>query len=394
MKKQSEAGYSLVELSVVIIILGVMTAIAATLHVISLQEQEDEQFQMRSVAVDNAVLGFIFANGRLPCPASNAAGIENCALEDGFLPHRTLGLAKVSRDTAGVPLRFAIYDRIAVAGLGIDSNLEMGRYRDRFRPFMADQWSTGQPVTGRMQTLSNANDMDLCQAAQYGSTIGTDGVNLEAGTQPVAYLLYSSGSGDADASGSLLDGSNADGNLSFNSVKRIASAADDDRIKVMYFSQLWQLLGCNSIISPVGHGHPNAATTGAIMQRSLEDYLEQMEIVRDIADADIAAATAVIAAAAAGVAAAAAQPPIGTSQALVTAGAMVPAVVASAASVTLAAGGAVAAAATMVKAVLNKVEADALVVHVEDVLIPEINALSSSVRANALAADAKGIYTQ
>jgi len=388
--RNRQFGFSLLELSLAVIVLGTLTAVAAGLYQNNLQKTNQVHFSTITDDAEQAILGYLFAYGRLPCPASSMAGTEDCTTKVGYYPHKTLGLTHGVRNSVGLPLRYAIYSKPGV----LENNIELEKAVDRFRPFMADVW-TGSPPFAQLQTLNNINSLDLCQAIQSGYSVAADTNYLMTGSgtnaQPVAYLLFSAGNTNANGAGTLLDGANTPTGMTFESLNAAGTALNDDQLKAVHFSQLWEQLGCNGVLSPVGHGHPNAVSTAVIMQQALADYKVQLDIAVDIAKADVAAAAAVVAGAAAGIASAAATPPIGTAQAINTAGAMAPAVAASATAVTLAALGTASAAAAVVKAALNLDNAEELYRDV-DPLITQINALAATIRTNAIAADAAGLY--
>jgi prepilin-type N-terminal cleavage/methylation domain-containing protein len=112
------SGFSLVEIAVVLVILAILiSAVGIPLATqLDLQKTKDTEKQLETVK--EAIYGFAMANGRLPCPASEASagresfcsadspadcGIERvvysangrCFASDGFVPSATLGLAPV-----------------------------------------------------------------------------------------------------------------------------------------------------------------------------------------------------------------------------------------------------------------------------------------------------------
>ncbi len=97
--KLSQSAFSLVELTIVLIIVallstGLMLGMSAQRNV---SENLDAQHQLENIR--EALLGFALSKGRLPCPApptlantDAGAGAEACPLEHGVLPWITLGL--------------------------------------------------------------------------------------------------------------------------------------------------------------------------------------------------------------------------------------------------------------------------------------------------------------
>ena len=98
----SQRGFSLVELSIVLVIVALLSS--GLMFGLSAQRDAAANLEART-QLDNAkeaLLGFALTNGRLPCPANPAlatasagAGLENCALSPvahGVLPWATLGL--------------------------------------------------------------------------------------------------------------------------------------------------------------------------------------------------------------------------------------------------------------------------------------------------------------
>lgn len=114
-------GFTLVELAIVLVI---VTLLSTGLMVSLLAQQEGvaaAETQRRLADARDALLGFVAAHGRLPCPAAPAstgveapAGGDKCDNPwDGFLPAVTLGLAPTNEngyalDGWGNPIRYAV----------------------------------------------------------------------------------------------------------------------------------------------------------------------------------------------------------------------------------------------------------------------------------------------
>ena len=89
-----QAGFSLVEMGVALVALGLLVLAFVAYWRLSAQEKvvlvERDLLQI----TERSVVGFVHSHFRLPCPASTADGNEDCTAgrQIGQLPWRTLGL--------------------------------------------------------------------------------------------------------------------------------------------------------------------------------------------------------------------------------------------------------------------------------------------------------------
>lgn len=100
--KRSMQGFTLVEISVILLALGLILPGAIVFWQLSERQrvttvQVDVQQQTR-----DALVGYLHSNYRLPCPAADTAGVESCTeggglRQVGFVPWRTLGLPGLKR---------------------------------------------------------------------------------------------------------------------------------------------------------------------------------------------------------------------------------------------------------------------------------------------------------
>ena len=123
-------GFTLIEVMVVLVILTVMMSGLALPLAAQLQVRKQEEARRQMDEAKEALLGFVVAHARLPCPASASsngaesfaaggdAGNGNCSnFYDGYLPGAALGLAPLDsegfvRDPWMGPrnrIRYAVY---------------------------------------------------------------------------------------------------------------------------------------------------------------------------------------------------------------------------------------------------------------------------------------------
>ncbi|HBX37189.1 MAG TPA: hypothetical protein DEG76_07870, partial [Pseudohongiella sp.] len=292
MIQSRQKGYSLLELAVVIVVAGVLLTAGAGLYVQRAEQARDVSHQALVAVAENAIQGFLFARARLPCPSTGSNGVENCQATMGELPYRSLGLAEPPLNTAGQPLRYAVYSQASVTSTQ-DAALTV--LKDRLHPFFA----ASTPAVASAQALGNQNGLDFCQALVIAAGKAPSTRHLNVGQNDsnyvnVAYLLVNPGTRDSDGDGNLLDGLNSamsDTSPRAEYPDRPADADYDDQVHAVYFSQLSQQMGCVNAMTP-GAAHANALSAAAVMQQAMIEYREQLELIAFLAGADIAVATA------------------------------------------------------------------------------------------------------
>lgn len=95
-QRRSQRGYSLIEVSVVVGVLGVLT-FAVTSGLENIQRFAEQRVAIANAeSARNAVRAFALSNKRLPCPAGSGAYREApppCTQGSGWFPYETLGMA-------------------------------------------------------------------------------------------------------------------------------------------------------------------------------------------------------------------------------------------------------------------------------------------------------------
>lgn len=390
-KRRLSRGMTLIEVSLVLLVLGFIALLLAELlpgfkraamHKDSLRTFETAQ---------TAIRGFILINGRLPCPDTSGDGTENrvsdgCASLTGVLPYRTLGLGGPLENAAGFPFRYGVYHRSNAASA---SDAGLTRVIDRLQPVVAE----GLPPELSPRLRGNSNLLDYCSAVQAAQGLPTVTsqihVALSAGgvdiIENVAYVLAEPGAADMSVSGSAFDGSNASG-LRFEHPTRAPGRDYDDRVVVAYFPEMWEELGCSSLVASTARAFPNTESGLASFRQSLRDYKDQLELTREMAEADRLQEIASLAQGIGAVAVAAAALPIGVASSINTAGATSGSAVAAGIAIGLNV------AATAYSAV-NLVVGDSIRDKLDDrrneagALITQVDTLHAGVRTRAVEAD-------
>lgn len=350
--KRRMLGFTLVEVSVILLALGIILPGAIIFWQLSERQrvntvQTDAQQQAR-----DALMGFLHAHYRLPCPAADAQGVESCAdgaglRQVGYLPWRTLGLA---RPEAGA-LRYGVYREPSATA---HEDRDLASAVDRMNPLRVrtpnprpenqnapnekappipavSAVQLGVTQSGNEASPLNAacsasasppcplgvagavNLIDICLALNTASDglaapAGRLATNMGGTRRTVAFVVAAPGTLDADGDGQSFDGANAaatSANPTFESPGTPAAALYDDIVIAPSPAELFGELHCGAALSAISHAHFNAATGALVMERGLYDYRDQLFVAVKLSEANLAAAYAGLAGATAGIASAA-----------------------------------------------------------------------------------------
>ncbi|MDR2452836.1 MAG: type II secretion system GspH family protein [Candidatus Accumulibacter sp.] len=300
-------GFSLVEMSVALAIAGVL-AFALWKILPQIRTIDDARPVEAQIALaDEAILGFVLKNHRLPCPDTNGDGREDasapsgpCAAARGGFPFHTLGLSLPSRlhygayqdgsekSLTSARPRHAPMLPPAPAVTGTEWPLTGGAlsYTPGGLPNIdgiPDDYAPAFPEATAIKDLSSLKEvvferqvpdsaavaaqihgLDFCAAlreAQSGSSpvLTSNGVT-------VAYVIAHPGAGDADGDGSFLDGLNDGATAAFEPPDRASSNVYDDQVLAVGFGELAARLSCAALLS-----RANAA--GHAARASYDHYL-------------------------------------------------------------------------------------------------------------------------
>lgn len=306
-------GFSLIELTVSLVILGIVGVLLA--RWLMLSHSESQQIMQRTLLqrADDALLAYAASNHHLPCPAADNNGIPDCSLEHGQLPYRELGLP----DQRAAGLRYAVYRNNALAAVDPDVttvNADLTVAANRAPTLQVLSNATSSSIASMVMLPDTCtkpgacddtadlevNGLDFCYALRSAMNGGLQAGQLrtlraegsgEAMVGNIAYAL-STASLDSAASSAL------------PSPRRPASVEHPERVRAVGLEQVWTRLRCGESVGAALHAHANAAAAAAINVPAMEDYAEQLSIMSELArasdksaDADIQSAVAQISAA-------------------------------------------------------------------------------------------------
>lgn len=391
MNKSSNQGFTLIELAIGQVVIGLIVVIAWHFGVRAYQSVQQIEAPQTLMAADQALTGFITANHRLPCPDTQNSGYEDCSSSNatGKLPVATLGLARADMTN----IRYGVF-RSAI------NNADLAVAKDRFYPLLAAIPATDGVAPIAFNTpLGNINGIDFCQALSLGAGLqnGTpisSALNIK-GTdngiiKNVAYAISLPGIGSNPGS-DLND-------ASFAAPSRVVSSTYHDTVLAVDFSQVFDRMSCTSILAATSHAHPNAASAAAVMNGAMFDSKVQLDLAAELANFNLLSATAGNVAAVAHALTSATNVATAMAYTILTFGAAAPMDVAAVAAVVVNAAAIISSAISTASAVVSKQTCTDRVnefsgnasssLH----LLENSSTLAATIRANAIAADAAGIY--
>jgi type II secretory pathway pseudopilin PulG len=273
--QNKQRGFSLWELAVVVGLVF-LAILAGTVLIRSGETSQRETDRTNLLqAADFAITAYISENGRLPCPASDLSGVQDCSVSKGWLPVVTLGLDASSPARGVQQIRYMVYRNAT-------DSADLAALSNTFMPLGWEKYTSpaaGDSLYGDITDAQGANPpadplnaMDFCQALANAITAGSNtayaSVKLvSGGSYNVAYALAEPGI-DKDSDGNLFDGdTNFDtSKLSFESPQRQADGDYDDRVYARTFLDVANHLTC-----PQG-------------VRSLDALAQAVEVANEVAD--------------------------------------------------------------------------------------------------------------
>ncbi|MBN1381462.1 MAG: prepilin-type N-terminal cleavage/methylation domain-containing protein [Deltaproteobacteria bacterium] len=208
-----EAGFTLIELTIVLVIIGIIISIMATVLPSLIESGKIKKTRAVLEQVEYAVQGYLTANGRLPFADSDTDGQGDTGVYFGNLPFRDLGLSS-GDDVWGNRIKYGVYSDLTAA-----------------------------TTTTLCNVLANAGTAAFDSGKLYITQNGTQ--------THQAYVIVSGGLKDRDGSNGFFDGLNGDDDAQFDDPDQVITTSYDDLMRTASFMIL---IGRNCTAGSGGSG--------------------------------------------------------------------------------------------------------------------------------------------
>ncbi|MDR1274917.1 MAG: type II secretion system GspH family protein [Candidatus Accumulibacter sp.] len=323
-------GFSLVEMSVSLVVVGILGFMLWKFLPQFRSIDETRPVEAQIALADEAIVGFIMANHRLPCPDTDGDGKEDlsapsapCPAARGGLPVHTLGLSLPSRLNYGAYQDGSSERSLTMAAerhtpvlpppeptqwpllggnyvpVGLDGDL-LKDIPPEYMPTIGEpsqvknlssltEVEIARDDSGLDPDLTRLNGLDFCAAlrdAQFAQSASSLSPFLTANGVTVAYAIAHPGARDADGAGSFFDGLNDGATAEFEPPDRASSDVYDDQVLAVGFGELAARLSCTSILSRANAAGHMARATFNHYEFALA-YLQARAFLLDMAYLDL-----------------------------------------------------------------------------------------------------------
>jgi prepilin-type N-terminal cleavage/methylation domain-containing protein len=217
-------GFSLLELIVVLVVLGVLVSVSSVLYLGLLSKDGGVQVtDAKLKSLSGSVIAFVKTHHRLPCPDNTGSGYEalnagvcTSGVQVGWLPYVSMGLSPSSANERAI---YGVY-RSGTADLAVSTTVNI--------------------LTGAASAVTNSNIIYL--TGDGTTTNGSEDCVNNIANNP-AYIILAPGE-DRDGNGSNVDGVNQGlpSGRCFSAPSRgINNTFDDRTISVSLYALLAEL---------------------------------------------------------------------------------------------------------------------------------------------------------
>jgi prepilin-type N-terminal cleavage/methylation domain-containing protein len=232
--KTDSSGFTLIEMAVVLVIVGIIISIVATVLPSLIKSSKIKKARSILEEVDYAIQGYVAANGRLPFADKGTTGKEDSETPTYFgnLPYVTLGLSS-GDDAWGSRLKY-----------GVNKDL----------------------------TTTNPGNLGAAlKTACSDDPVNPDKlhVNISGTLTHMAYVNVSGGLKDEDGAGGLFDGLNRDDDAIYDDPNRIVESGDYDDLMIAKACTV--LAGSQGFGSGGGGGGGSSDSTSEVCDNGTDD---------------------------------------------------------------------------------------------------------------------------
>jgi prepilin-type N-terminal cleavage/methylation domain-containing protein len=209
--KKPSSGFTLVEMAMVLLIIGLLLGGLMPTLSSQMEAQRVSETRKQLEEIQQALVGFAVAYGRLPCPASSSSNGEespsgggNCSnFYDGYVPAATLGITSVNgqslvADGWGNPIRYAVTS-----------------WSKTTIPTVSNVFTSNNGMqSATMDNIAGASLLNICASA---TGIGSSDCGPTANklTNKIPALVFSTGKNGGYGGTGLDEAANLDGNRVF-----------------------------------------------------------------------------------------------------------------------------------------------------------------------------------
>ena len=232
-------GFTLIEMTMVLVIAGIILSIVATVIPSRIKTSTTNKNQALSERFDNSIQGFLVANHRLPCPDVDGDGIADpmdgtdCSSYVGEVPYLTLALSQ-AQDPWGNTFRYAVYGAAGAA----ETDLTNG-FTDATDFCNNGLIPASTEIMAGDDGVASATGDNGYNSGKLSTQLTDFSENPVSGTRTgQAYVIVSGGPKDLGGPSGFFDDLNDDSDLEFDAPNKLQTKTYDDLVLAVSVNDL------------------------------------------------------------------------------------------------------------------------------------------------------------